>query len=1544
MTTPEPAIIALQERVERFLATGDHAFLTSPQAHADREAVERASVERTASGETRISVLAFQALGAFLHLQGDLAMALRYYGLLYSQGEEFVSEAGRRLVLDVSQNVLRFADASMERFDDTGDVRHADEAIGGFRQILAWMPDGAPAVPICLSRLGNALHRRYGRSGDHADLRGAVQARRGAAALTPLGAQERALRLSTLSLGLLEVHAVTGELAALQEAVECLEESVARTPADSPYHILRRVNLASALVERFAAVGEETDLERAVALGREVLAQTPADHEDYDLAVRTQAEALKARYDHTADVTDLDEHVAVRRAALAAGPSAAGHDSLSSALCHRYERTGNPADLDESIEHGRAAIAFDTDPRLGRLLSNHCYGLRLRYERSANYDDLSEAVTVGRRALAIMNRRDPAWFMAASNLLRADLASYDSQRNLRELDEALSLYHDIMDDTPADHPDRGLRLAEYLDAALKRFEHTGKQEDLGTTLAIARSALDAPAPQDIRIAEILTDLAGHLPMSWGLRRGVRPRARLEGDRERLAAVTADDRLAKSVDLLISFAKEIAERSPGQARCTAFLGSAVLARYRLSRTASDGDEGVRLLQEAVAVAASTGSERASHLANLGASRLVRFLNGQDEADLDTGVRSLEEARRLSDPSSRAHGAHLLKLISGLQYRYELLGASQDVQRVADLAREVATTGRYYVPLVVQAMLWVFGVTGDPRAMDDIVDIDEIAVADTLLSHYREIGGIAVLDRVVALYERKLEEDTSQRGHLLYHLAITLRMRAVRTVNPGDLDRAIALFRQALKLSDPQDPWRAAELTGLGVALRARYERAYDDQDLRASLHAHEEARRISVSDPVLRANIGIAAANALRVYCERTGDRDTLDEAINLARSSVEALLVTDADIWSAYSVLAALLGSRVSLFTPAPGDADELVRVARRMVDGAGRNDPERAVYLLSLARAHYWRCELTGDRNDLDEGIRRAQEGVDSCPAGDPQRTECLHQLARMTRHRYRLTGDPTDRGLALESWRAATRILGGSPRIRAWSAGNWARLAAEKGDVAEAVEAFDLAVRLVPVIAWHGLSLAARRENLIEWPGLAAEAATCAILAGQPATAVELLEQGRSVLWQQLLELRGDLTELARSHPGLAAEVESLRTALNSGVHDLNGDLNEDLREERRGLALEWDRVVGEVRELNGFRHFLAPTPYDELRRAAGEGPIIIVNASRYGCHALVVRADRPVPEVIDLPRLTSADVYAHAGRLMSSIIARPRTFLERERRRHVIHDTLDWLWDAVTGPVLEALAPRPGQRVWWCPVDLLSFLPLHAAGHHPRHRTDAGTDGWALDRVVSSYTPTLGALLRSRERLAWPAPYRQLAVGLPRTPGLADLTGVESELAAISRVEPPARLLIGDAATREAVLAALPEHSRAHFACHAFQDFREPDRSALLLHDGPLTVAELASADLPGVELAYLSACESAAGAPVLADESIHLAAALQLIGYRHVLAAIWPLPDPAAAAVAGAFYERIGETSPAVALHRAVGELRAADPTDPSQWASYLHLGS
>jgi CHAT domain len=120
------------------------------------------------------------------------------------------------------------------------------------------------------------------------------------------------------------------------------------------------------------------------------------------------------------------------------------------------------------------------------------------------------------------------------------------------------------------------------------------------------------------------------------------------------------------------------------------------------------------------------------------------------------------------------------------------------------------------------------------------------------------------------------------------------------------------------------------------------------------------------------------------------------------------------------------------------------------------------------------------------------------------------------------------------------------------------------------------------------------------------------------------------------------------------------------------------------------------------------------------------------------------------------------------------------------------------------------------------------------------------------------------------------------------------------------------------------------------------------AVYLHDGPLTVLDIASLRLARAELAFLSACQTAIGGVTLPDESIHLAAALQLAGYRHVIGTLWTIADQLAPRLAEDVYTALGAnggldlTQAAYALHHAVRRLRAAHH-NPMSWAHYVHIG-
>jgi hypothetical protein len=114
-------------------------------------------------------------------------------------------------------------------------------------------------------------------------------------------------------------------------------------------------------------------------------------------------------------------------------------------------------------------------------------------------------------------------------------------------------------------------------------------------------------------------------------------------------------------------------------------------------------------------------------------------------------------------------------------------------------------------------------------------------------------------------------------------------------------------------------------------------------------------------------------------------------------------------------------------------------------------------------------------------------------------------------------------------------------------------AELAQDRGASSIALEALSAAVDLLPLRAWRGLDRSSQERHLRKCVGLAPAAAAAALETHQPERAIELLEAGRSVLWGQFLETRGDLSELAAISPALVARLGQVRLELDPPVSAL-------------------------------------------------------------------------------------------------------------------------------------------------------------------------------------------------------------------------------------------------------------------------------------------------------------------------------------------------------------------------------------------------------
>jgi CHAT domain-containing protein len=182
--------------------------------------------------------------------------------------------------------------------------------------------------------------------------------------------------------------------------------------------------------------------------------------------------------------------------------------------------------------------------------------------------------------------------------------------------------------------------------------------------------------------------------------------------------------------------------------------------------------------------------------------------------------------------------------------------------------------------------------------------------------------------------------------------------------------------------------------------------------------------------------------------------------------------------------------------------------------------------------------------------------------------------------------------------------------------------------------------------------------------------------------------------------------------------------------------------------------------------------------------------------------------------------------------------------------------------------------------------------------------------------------------------------------------ELPAADREANDFAEFFPMAHVLKGSDATAEAVASVLSDSPPlVHFACHGAQDVADPFAGQLRLHDRALRVDEISRLRNQDGEMVFLSACETYRGGAGLVDESVTVATAFQIAGYRRVIATLWPIGDTLAPRVARRVYAELTRNSSgdvnvdgaAMALHAATSRIRQETPDAPWRWAPYTHVG-
>jgi hypothetical protein len=896
-----------------------------------------------------------------------------------------------------------------------------------------------------------------------------------------------------------------------------------------------------------------------------------------------------------------------------------------------------------------------------------------------------------------------------------------------------------------------------------------------------------------------------------------------------------------------------------------LGYLLYAHYEQIGDVALLDEAIQLEREALALRPPGHPNRALSCGNLAAALGTRHKQCGDLGLLDEAIQLEREALVLRPPGHSDRAFSCANLAASFKSRYKQCGDLGLLIEAIELDREA---------LVLRP----------PGHPDRALSCANLAAS--LGTRYEQCGDLGLLDEAMELGHEALAlrpPGHSNRAFSCANLAVSLRTRYEQCRDLGLLDEAIQLEREALDLRPPGHPKRAISCGNLGLSLLTRYKQGGDLGLLDEANQVGREALALQPPGhpdrPYSCVNLGLS----LRTLYQHSGDLGLLDEAIQLER---EALA-----LWPPGHPLRSLTCRNLSYHliecyrhTKNTGLLDEAIEICSRTLEHGTHMDAWlsfnclASVYMIpntshfSLASTlHYMDLSFQSECDNVHDFIRETRADL-----------SCL--------------------------WDASS----------VWASDTPLRLC----------NMYAQLIDRLPLAAGFVLDTSSRLQTLKSTHHIGTDACMVAILANQPSQAIELLDRAHGLVWAQALHQRDPQMEGAS--PGLAAELADHLRAIAAPTPTPLDQSHQDGRHKRNTRI---QAILRQIRATPGSERFMLGNTYEALREAARKHPVVVLVAGRGHAFALIMsNAAQDQPHALCL-ELTSDDVSAlrlsteQAG-LRSRADMRgcepearlglaPRTI--KADVNHKPHKVLAEIWRKVTKPVIDHLQLQvctstrfnlaqlthimqkaTGQsrpRLHWCANGDFVFLPLHAAGIYSGPQPNREC---CSVYIVSSYTPTISALLRAQAHApsVRSADIDMLLVGedCAKNPALSKLWNVRRELTSVESIAATNYFghtveTIAREATVERVTERIKSASFVHLACHGLQHRRNALESGFYLNDDKLTISKLMELQLDRPWFAYLSACKTAKGDAKQPDQVMHLAAAMLFAGFKHVVATMW-----------------------------------------------------
>ncbi|KAF7363121.1 hypothetical protein MVEN_00664600 [Mycena venus] len=1150
------------------------------------------------------------------------------------------------------------------------------------------------------------------------------------------------------------------------------------------------------------------------------------------------------------------------------------------------------------------------------------------YQASGTVDDLNQAVCAYNDAV-----RDNPWVaIYLEDLGMSLLCRFEQFRSLQDINQSIVMLEIAVTVTPDGHPDKPTMLSNLSNSLFQLFKQLGDISDLNKSIRIKEDAVqlmpnghpDKPA----RLSNLGTFLL-----------------------DRFDQLNDLSDLNKSIMMLENAAQLIPDGHPDKPTVLTNLGNSLFRCFERLGDLSDLNKSIMMFEDVLQLTPDGHPDKPAILNSLGNSVLGRFEQLGDLSDLNKCIMMQEDAVPLTPDGHPDKPGRLSNLGNSLFHRFEQLGDLSDLNKSIMMLEDAAR-------------LILDGHRDKPGILNNL--------GNSLLGRFGRLNDLSDLNKSIIMKEEAVKltpNSHPEKPQRLSNFGNSLFHRFERLDDLSDLNKSIMIFEDAVQLTPDGHPDKPAMLSNLGVSLCRRFERLSDLSDLNKSIMMFENVVLFTPDGhpdkPRRLSNLGISLLSRFR----RLTDLSDLNKCIMIQEDAVQLIPDGHPDKPGVLNNLGNALLDRFEQH----GDLSDLnksIRIKENAVQLTPDGHPEKPQRLNNLGSSFLVRFEQLSDLSDLNKSIMMLEDAVRLTPDDHHYKPGMLCNLGNWLFQRFGQLHDPQDSQQLVLCYTLAACSTTGPASIRFHAAKSWAKHA-HIHQPSSILRAYTTAIDLLPELAWLGLSITDRHHHLSQVGQVVRDAASAAIAMHDCEKAVEWLDQGRSIIWGQFLNLRTPVDELRENYPGLADKLVSLSTLLETAGTRSNAVIDatkpqslQSIAQQSHAHALERNCVIKQIRELPGFERFLLSKPISELSLAAKMGPVAIINISEYGCDALILLADL-ADEVIHVP-LTNFTI--HEAQALAKSLASIVGTTGRSDRLHGSHEgdrasedifshILSELWFKIVHPVLNVLTSKTPMRqdlgrIWWCPTGPLAFLPIHAAGLYGE---DQAFGSKLSDVLISSYTPSLTALIQGyRPQFESQAGLQLLAVTQPSAEGQSYIPGTQEEIRCIeqhAKGKVPVLRLDKDMATIEKVQKGMKGSRWVHFACHGVQSPSPTESALLLARSSRLTLSNIIELSLPNADLAFLSACQTATGSKELQDESVHLTAGMLLAGYRGVIGTMWSIMDNDAPQVAGDVYAHLLEASPpdstraAEALHLAVQKLQKQLGAKKSflRWVPFIHFG-